>query len=379
VGKERKSMLAQAASTKIWINAIAGIKQMLKRIWQWLKALFGRLFGGANHSDSRRDSFASSREQNRQGASSTIGNTPAPKSLDDSDYEYLFRQLLEGVAHSWQQERIVRWFEGLKGRITYQEWLGWLRRFGERVLASPAPNSELAMRLVIIGEQILPVPSLQEIGEATYDIGRQLLSRETSGVIWEYEGPDADATAPSSPLPPPPQQGEVMESEDGPVVQITLDELFERMQQDPSLVQMIAQQVGIEATDPQAVIQAVINQINAVNEAALSEAETWFTQGVYQQETGNLEEALASYDKALELRPDLYGIWFNRANALSDLQRLEEALASYDKALEFKPDLYEGWYNRGNALYNLGRMDEATASYNKAQEIKGSNPPETTT
>jgi tetratricopeptide (TPR) repeat protein len=170
-----------------------------------------------------------------------------------------------------------------------------------------------------------------------------------------------------------------MESEDGPVVQITLDELFERMQQDPSLVQMIAQQVGIEATDPQAVIQAVINQINAVNEAALSEAETWFTQGVYQQETGNLEEALASYDKALELRPDLYGIWFNRANALSDLQRLEEALASYDKALEFKPDLYEGWYNRGNALYNLGRMDEATASYNKAQEIKGSNPPETTT
>lgn len=346
---------------------------MLKQIWQWLKALFQRLFGRTTRSDSRRDSFASSR------SSTTTENAPAPKPLEDSDYEYLFRQLLEGVAHSWQQDRIVRWFEGLQGRITYSEWVAWLRRFGERVLASPAPNSELAMRLVIVGEQILSVPSLQEIGETVYDIGRQLLSRESSGVIWEYEGPDADATtAPPSPLTPSQEQGEGTESEDAPVVQITLEELFERMQQDPNLAQMVAQQVGIEATDPQAIIQAVINQINALNETALSEAETWFTQGVEQQQAGNIGEAIASYDKALEVRPDLYGVWFNRGNALSDLGRLEEAIASYDKVIELNPNIHEAWYNRGNALYNLGRIDEATASYNKAQELKGTNLPETT-
>jgi superkiller protein 3 len=30
--------------------------------------------------------------------------------------------------------------------------------------------------------------------------------------------------------------------------------------------------------------------------------------------------------------------WYNRGYALGNLGRLEEAIASYDKALEFKPD-----------------------------------------
>jgi tetratricopeptide (TPR) repeat protein len=63
-----------------------------------------------------------------------------------------------------------------------------------------------------------------------------------------------------------------------------------------------------------------------------------------------LEEAIASYDKALEIKPDYHEAWNNRGNALGDLGRLEEAIASYDKALEIKPDYHEAWYNRGIAL-----------------------------
>jgi tetratricopeptide (TPR) repeat protein len=289
--------------------------------------------------------------------------------LDDSDYEYLFRQLLDGVAHSWQQDRVLRWFEGLKGRITYAEWVAWLRRFGERVLASPAPNNELAMRLVLLGEQALSIPSLQEIGEVTYDIGRQLLSRETSGAVWEYEGPDGHATAPSPPLTPPYEGGEPTQPEAAEVEAITLDELLVRMQQDPNLLQLVAQQFGLETNDPQVIIQEVVTQLNAANQAATDEAEVWFSQGVQQDQAGDVEGAIASYDKALEIRPDLYEVWFNRGNALSNLGRFEEAIASYDKAIEFKPDFHEGWYNRGNALSNLGRLEEANASFEKAKEI----------
>ena len=57
-------------------------------------------------------------------------------------------------------------------------------------------------------------------------------------------------------------------------------------------------------------------------------------------------------------------------NALYDLGRYEEAIVSYDKALEIKPDLHEAWYNRGIALGNLGRLEEAIASYDKALEFK---------
>jgi tetratricopeptide (TPR) repeat protein len=45
---------------------------------------------------------------------------------------------------------------------------------------------------------------------------------------------------------------------------------------------------------------------------------------------------------------------------------LEDAIASFDKALELKPDLHEAWNNRGNALNDLGRWEEAIASYDKA-------------
>ena len=62
------------------------------------------------------------------------------------------------------------------------------------------------------------------------------------------------------------------------------------------------------------------------------------------------EEALASYDKAIALKPDYAEAYSNRGNALRDLKRLEDALASYDKAIALKPDFAEAYNNRGNAL-----------------------------
>ena len=46
-----------------------------------------------------------------------------------------------------------------------------------------------------------------------------------------------------------------------------------------------------------------------------------------------------------------------------ELKRLEEALASYDKAIALKPDYAEAFNNRGNALRELEHLDEALASY----------------
>jgi predicted O-linked N-acetylglucosamine transferase (SPINDLY family) len=48
--------------------------------------------------------------------------------------------------------------------------------------------------------------------------------------------------------------------------------------------------------------------------------------------------ALASYDRAIALKPDYAEAYNNRGNSLSELKRFEEALASYDKAIALKPD-----------------------------------------
>ncbi|MGB8700825.1 MAG: tetratricopeptide repeat protein, partial [Thermosynechococcaceae cyanobacterium] len=60
------------------------------------------------------------------------------------------------------------------------------------------------------------------------------------------------------------------------------------------------------------------------------------------------EDAVASYDEALKIKPDYYQAWYGRGWAFYQLGRYEEAIASYDKALQFKPDYSNAWFNRGN-------------------------------
>jgi tetratricopeptide (TPR) repeat protein len=49
-------------------------------------------------------------------------------------------------------------------------------------------------------------------------------------------------------------------------------------------------------------------------------------------------------------------------NALRQLHRYEEALASYDRALALRPDYEAALFNRSNVLLELHRPDEALAS-----------------
>ncbi|NJR68084.1 MAG: tetratricopeptide repeat protein [Synechococcales cyanobacterium CRU_2_2] len=87
-------------------------------------------------------------------------------------------------------------------------------------------------------------------------------------------------------------------------------------------------------------------------------------------EYGSKEEAIASFDQALGIKPDYHEAWYNRGVSLANLGRTEEAIASYDQALGIKPDKHEAWTNRGVALGNLGRHEEAIASYDQALGIK---------
>ncbi|MDJ1175205.1 CHAT domain-containing protein [Roseofilum capinflatum] len=96
----------------------------------------------------------------------------------------------------------------------------------------------------------------------------------------------------------------------------------------------------------------------------------WNGRGVALGDLGRTEEAIASYDRALDIKPDFHQAWFNRGVALYALGRYEEAIASWDRALDIKPDYHEAWYNRGNALGDLGRNEEAIASYDRALESK---------
>lgn len=84
---------------------------------------------------------------------------------------------------------------------------------------------------------------------------------------------------------------------------------------------------------------------------------------------GRFNEALQSYDRALLLKPDYLEAHSNRGNALLALGRFHEALESYQRALLLKPDHAQAHNNRGSALEALGRLDEALLSYERVLRL----------
>jgi hypothetical protein len=82
------------------------------------------------------------------------------------------------------------------------------------------------------------------------------------------------------------------------------------------------------------------------------------------------EDAVASYERALAIRPDFAQALYSRGNALMALNRHDEAIASFERALAARPGYAEALNNRGAALQALNRHQEAIASYEQLLAIK---------
>jgi tetratricopeptide (TPR) repeat protein len=85
------------------------------------------------------------------------------------------------------------------------------------------------------------------------------------------------------------------------------------------------------------------------------------------------EQALAAFDKAIEVKPNDSWAWMLRSTVLGQLKRYEEAIAACDKAIELNPNSHLFWSLRGWVLEKLERYEQALASYNKAIDLKPDN------
>jgi tetratricopeptide (TPR) repeat protein len=93
-------------------------------------------------------------------------------------------------------------------------------------------------------------------------------------------------------------------------------------------------------------IQALLEEENLTDDRRSSLA---FEQGNIFVADQNYEAAIASYDQAVKIKPDLHEAWYNRGISLSKLGQYEAAIASYDQAVKIKPDYHEAWSNRACA------------------------------
>ena len=97
-------------------------------------------------------------------------------------------------------------------------------------------------------------------------------------------------------------------------------------------------------------------------------------EGKKQYDAGKYEEAVASFDKAIEIKPEFADVWNSKGEALRALKKYEEAIASYDKAIETDPKNADACVNKGFVLgRKLDRHNDAIASFDKAIEIDPKN------
>jgi tetratricopeptide (TPR) repeat protein len=102
--------------------------------------------------------------------------------------------------------------------------------------------------------------------------------------------------------------------------------------------------------------------------------EAWWEKGQFLSNTGDINESMKAYDRAIELIPIngtallTVGSWMDKSEKLAAAGRWEDALAAQEKVLELAPKNRVGWTFKAFILNNLGRDNEALDAYNKAIE-----------
>ncbi len=92
--------------------------------------------------------------------------------------------------------------------------------------------------------------------------------------------------------------------------------------------------------------------------------------GIFLKKKGRIDEAIAHFQKALELKPDYASPHINLGAAYARQRKHEKALAHFSEALRLRHNVPEAHYSMGNVLVLMGRIDEALDHYQNALKIK---------
>src|SRR5665213_469064 len=87
-----------------------------------------------------------------------------------------------------------------------------------------------------------------------------------------------------------------------------------------------------------------------------------FRKAVEHQNRGHFVDAVALYNAAIRMAPDLAPAHFNRAAALHSMKRYDEAVEGYDQAITLKPHNASAHHNKGVSLREMSRLNEALCS-----------------
>jgi tetratricopeptide (TPR) repeat protein len=112
----------------------------------------------------------------------------------------------------------------------------------------------------------------------------------------------------------------------------------------------------------------MLNRLNSKNALEL------YNQGNTLIQLQRYQEALATYEKAIDIKSDYPQALYGKGKALFQLKKYQESLIAYDQAIQIQPNYLEAWTNRGFVLVRLKRYSEAIATVDKALQLKNDEP-----
>ncbi len=105
--------------------------------------------------------------------------------------------------------------------------------------------------------------------------------------------------------------------------------------------------------------------------AKIDTVETRYLRGVLLFKQNKNDEALAAFDKTLELEPKFGSAQYYRGQTLDRMDKPDEAITAYQKTIEMEPSNSAASFDMGVAYYNKGDYNNAANAYQ--QTIKYDN------
>jgi tetratricopeptide (TPR) repeat protein len=94
------------------------------------------------------------------------------------------------------------------------------------------------------------------------------------------------------------------------------------------------------------------------------------TLGVAYKDQGNIEKAVVSYKRAIDLDPGHADAYYNLGNIYAQRKQFEVARDLYGKAISIDPYAARAYSNLGNVYFETNKLDSALYMYDRAIEIE---------
>ncbi len=98
-------------------------------------------------------------------------------------------------------------------------------------------------------------------------------------------------------------------------------------------------------------------------------AEVWFAKALILDRKGRFQEALRSFDRALQHNAEHWRAHFKKGMILDELGRFHEAIREYDRVLRLNPDFEPAWRRKGDICQQKQQYRQAEECFRKAEAL----------